>query len=236
MKYSLILLFFLIFCVNYTSSNIRKSGYSSIGFVFIDQNLQQESKKENFIISHNRLKPGTKLKITNPENNKFLEVTIKKRIKYDNFYKALISKNIAEKLELSFQFPYAEINEIKSNKSFIAKKAITEIEEKKIANRAPIDEIDINNISQEEQKLNKKQKTFSILVAEFYNSNSAETLKKKLKSILISSNYQLIYVNKKNENKYQLLMGPYNTINKLKNDYTKLYDSNFEDLNIIINE
>ena len=31
-------------------------------------------------------------------------------------------------------------------------------------------------------------------------------------------------------------MGPYNTINKLKNDYIVLSDSNFEDLDIKINE
>ena len=31
-------------------------------------------------------------------------------------------------------------------------------------------------------------------------------------------------------------MGPYNTINKLKNDYIVLNDSNFEDLDIKIND
>ena len=31
-------------------------------------------------------------------------------------------------------------------------------------------------------------------------------------------------------------MGPYNTINKLKNDYIVLDESNFEDLDIIIND
>ena len=31
-------------------------------------------------------------------------------------------------------------------------------------------------------------------------------------------------------------MGPYNTINKLKNDYIVLNESNFEDLEIITND
>ena len=31
-------------------------------------------------------------------------------------------------------------------------------------------------------------------------------------------------------------MGPYNTINKLKNDYIALVDSNFEDLDIKLND
>ena len=61
-------------------------------------------------------------------------------------------------------------------------------------------------------------------------------LKKRLVTILASSNYQLIYVNKKNVKSYELLMGPYNTINKLKNDYIVLNESNFEDLDIKLND
>ena len=61
-------------------------------------------------------------------------------------------------------------------------------------------------------------------------------MKDKLVTILKDSNYLLITVNKKSETRYELLMGPYNTINKLKNDYIVLNDSNFEDLDIKINE
>ena len=148
----------------------------------------------------------------------------------------MISKSIADELDLSFEFPFVEINEIKSNKSFVAKKAITDSEEKKIANKAPIEQININNISKIKNKSIKKTNTYSILVAEFYNYSSATMLKERLGSILSSSNYQLIYINKKSEKKYELLMGPYNTINKLKNDYIVLSDSNFEDLDIKIND
>ena len=73
-------------------------------------------------------------------------------------------------------------------------------------------------------------------MAEFYSLSSAKILKERLRSILKDSNYQLININKKSEKKYELLMGPYNTINKLKNDYIVLNDSNFEDLDIKINE
>ena len=235
MKYKFILLLFLVSCVNY--SNIeRKSGYSSSGFAYIENNITSNFENDNFFISHNKLKTGTKIKITNPDNNKSLEIIIKKKIKYENFYKILISPSIAKLLDLSSEFPFVEINEIKSNKSFIAKKAVTDLEEKQIANKAPIEEININNISIEKNILNKKSKTYSILVAEFYSLDSAEILKKKLVLILKNSNYQLIYIKKKNQKKYQLLMGPYNTINKLKNDYIVLNDSNFEDLDIKKND
>jgi len=236
MKFKLIIFFLLISCVNYSSNIDKKSGYSSSGFAYINKVTHSNIHNSEFYLSHNKFSVGTKIKILNPANNKFLEISITKKIKYDNFYKILISPSVAQELDLSIEFPYVEINEIKSNKSFVAKKAITDIEEKKIANKAPIEKININNISKENTKLKKKPNTYSILVAEFYSLSSAELLKNKLVSLLKESNYQLIYINKKSQNKYQLLMGPYNTINKLKNDYIVLNDSNFEDLDIKINE
>jgi len=236
MKYKLIIFFLLTSCANYSSNLEKKSGYFSSGFAYVENNIPSNLTNDDFFISHNKLRIGTKIKITNPENKKTLDVVIKKKIKYDDFYKALISSSIAEKLNLSLKFPFVEINEIKSNKSFVAKKAITDIDEKQIANKAPIEKININNISSEKKIIKKKTKSYSILVAEFYNLTSAESLKEKLALILKDSNYQLIYINKKSEKKYELLMGPYNTIIKLKNDYIVLNDSNFEDLDIKANE
>jgi len=235
MKYKLLFFFVIISCTTYSPDIGKKAGYSSSGFAYIEQNIPLNLKNV-FFVSHNKLKVGTKLKIINPQNKKSFEASVKKKIKYDDFYKVLISKNIAEELDLSFSFPFIEINEIKSNKSFVAKKAVTDLEEKNIANKAPIDEININNISKIKSNLKKKSITYSILVAEFYNMSSANFLKDKLALILKDSNYQLIYINKKSEKKYELLMGPYNTINKLKNDYIVLHESNFEDLDIKIND
>ena len=236
MKYNLIIFFFLVSCTNYSSNLQKKSGYSASGFAYVEKTILLNSKKEKIFISHNKLRIGTKIRVINPDNKKSLEITIEETVKYDNFYKILISKNIAEQLELSFEFPFVEIYEIKSNKSFIAKKAVTQSAEKRIANKAPIDQININNISQKKNLNKKKLKSYSILVANFYSLNSANFLKEKLKTILKDSNYQLMYINKINEKNYALLMGPYNTIIKLKNDYIMLSDSNFEDLDIIIND
>ena len=236
MKYRLILLFFLVSCANYSSDIERKSGYSASGFAYILKEIPKDLKDQNFFISHNKLRKGTKIRVTNPNNKMSLEVKIKEKIKYDNFFKVLISESIAKKLELSLEFPFVEINEIKKNKSFVAKEAITDVEEKQIANKAPIDQIKINNISEKRTKLKKEPKNYSILVAEFYSLESAKFLKKKLSLILSNSNYQLIHINKKNNKSYELLIGPYNTINKLKNDYSVLNNSNFEDIDIKIND
>ena len=91
-------------------------------------------------------------------------------------------------------------------------------------------------MSKEKKIKIKKTNNYSILVAEFYNLESAKLLKNRLSTILQNSNYQLIYINKKNDKSYELLMGPYNTINKLKNDYIVLNDSDFEDLDIKVND
>ena len=235
MKYKIILLFLFTSCINNTFVGKNDFTYSAKGFAKIE-NSSLSNSKNNFFVSHNNLRLGTKIKLTNPLNEKSLEGIVKKKIKYNDFYKVLISKDIAKQLNLDLNFPYVEINEIKMNKSFIAKKAVTENIEKKIANKAPVTKINIDNLSKTVKPKKIKLKNYSILVAEFYSLESAKILKKKLASILVSSNYKLIYINKKNDKSYKLLMGPYNTINKLKNDYIVLNDSNFEDLDIIINE
>ena len=234
MKYKIILLCLLTSCINNTSIDKISFSYSAKGFAKIE-NSSLSKLVNNSSVFHNKLKQGTKIRLINPANGKSLEDIVKKKIKYNNFYKVLISKDIAEKLDLDASFPFIEIYEIKNNKSFIAKKAITDTAEKKIANKAPVTKINIDNLTEEKIK-KKKLKDYSILVAEFYSLESAEILKKRLVSILQNSNYQLIYIVKKNDKSYKLLMGPYNTINKLKNDYIVLNDSNFEDLDIIIND
>ena len=235
MQYKIILLFFLTSCINNTYVGKNNFLYSSKGFAKIE-NKSFFNLDNNSFVFHNKLKAGTKIRLINPVNGKSLEKIVKKKFKYNNFYKVLISEDIANELKLDLGFPYVEINEIKTNKTFVAKKAITENIEKKIANKAPIAKINIDNLTKPKKNLKIKSKNYSILVAEFYSLGSAEILKKRLSSIFTTSNYQLIYVKKRNKNSYELLMGPYNTINKLKNDYIVLNDSNFEDLDIITND
>ena len=235
MKYRIILLCLLTSCVNNAHLSKKNFTYSAKGFAKIE-NHSFPNLENNSFVSHDKLKPGTKIRLINPVNGKSLEKIVKKKIKYDNFYKVLISEDVAKELNLDVDFPYVEINEIKKNKSFIAKKAITENVEKKIANKAPITKINIDNLTKITKSPKIKLKNYSILVAEFYSLESADILKKRLETILIRSNYKLIYISKINDKSYKLLMGPYNTINKLKNDYIVLSDSNFEDLDIIIND
>ena len=235
MKYKIILIFLLTSCIQTSYEGKKNFLYSAKGFAKIENQSFFDLGNGSFVF-HDKLNSGTKIRLINPDNGKSLEIVVIKKIKYDNFYKVLISENIVKELGLDPKFPYVEINEIKKNKSFIAKKAITETVEKNIANKAPVDKISINNLTKSKKFNKTKLKKYSILVAEFYSLDSAKILKERLLSILTTSNYKLIYISKINENSYKLLMGPYNTVMKLKNDYIVLNDSNFEDLDIIIND
>tara|TARA_B100000945_G_scaffold207872_1_gene167277 strand:- start:664 stop:1380 length:717 start_codon:yes stop_codon:yes gene_type:complete len=238
MKFKIIILLLLASCANYSTTSNKYVPYSSKGFAHIFYKL--EDKKKNYselFVSHNKLYRGTKIRIVNPENKQFLDLHVSSKIKYDNFYKVSISESIAKKLKLNLDLPFVEIYEIKKNKSFIAKKAVTEIEERKISNKAPVEKISINNISNIETKKNKTKqiKKYSIIIAEFYSKESAIELKKKLNNI-INADKKLIHIREKNKKNYELLMGPYNTIKLLKNDYIALNNFGFEDLDIKINE
>jgi hypothetical protein len=199
MKYKIILLFLLSSCINSNHVGNDNFSYSAKGFAKIDTQSSL-AKKDIYFAHHNKLKLGTKISLTNPANGKSLETVIKKKIKYNNFYKVLISKSIVVELDLDSNFPYIEIIEKKTNKSFIAKKAITETVEKKIANKAPITKINIDNLTKSKNTTKTKVKNYSILVAEFYSLESAQILKKKVVSMLENSNYKLIYIKKKKKN------------------------------------
>ena len=97
MKYKIILLFLLTSCANHTYSIKNNFSYTGKGFAVVTNQSFDNLDNNKFFVSHNKLKLGTKLKITNPANNVFVETIVRKKIKYDNFYKVLISKDIAEK-------------------------------------------------------------------------------------------------------------------------------------------
>ena len=140
MKYKiLIILFFLFSCSAQLTTLNKNVPYSANGFanIYNDNDFKEKiikGKMDNKIlqISHQNLKTGSLLKITNPKNKKNLILKNIKRIKYPDFYKILITEAVANELELDIKLPLLEIVEIRKNKSFVAEKAKIYIEEKKI--------------------------------------------------------------------------------------------------------
>ncbi len=194
-------------------------------------------KSDKMQISHQNLKIGTLLKITNPINKKSITLKNTKRIKYPDFYKILITKPVVDKLDLDSELPILEITEIKKNKSFVAKKAKIFNEEKTIPSKAPVASVEISNISKN-KKLSKKKNInqIYILIGSFYSAETAIFLKQRITEEIISIDKRKIKIKKINNKETQVILGPYTSVNLLKNDYIKLINYGFEELDIFINE
>ena len=241
MKYKTILfLFILSACSPQLKTLNLKEPYATNGFAYIYNEIDFnekiiKGKMNNDIlqISHQNLKTGTLIKITNPKNNESLVLKNIKRIRYPEFYKILITEAVSEKLKLDKNFPILEIVEVKKNKSFIAKEAKTFNEEKKISSKAPVENIKISNISKEKSIKRKKiSHQIYILIGSFYSIDTAKFLKKRINTDIPNFNIKKLLIEKRNNKQTLVISGPYNTINSVKNDYILLKTFGFEELDI----
>ena len=240
----LIPLIFILGCEQYSSKSDKinfkpEKKYKNIGFALIYNNDLKIKKldQRSLTIFHKSLKPKSHVKITNPINNKSLIAEIKSnRVNFSNFYNSIISERIADDLEINPLEPYVEIVLISKDSTFIANKAKTFDEEKKVAQKAPIEGIQISSLSNEKEKLKKKNSSkkisYSIKVADFYYKKSANLMIDRIKSETTLKNIKLIELSKTN---FRVLLGPYNDINSLKDSFEKMNSLNFENLEILKN-
>ena len=245
MKFRLIFfLFFLYSCTPNLTTYNQKKIYAATGFAYIFNDYDFNNKvikgrlnNDILQISHQNLRTGTLVKIINPKNKKSLVLKNIKRVKYPEFYKILITQPVAIELGLSQELPIVEILEIKKNKSFIAKKAKIYNEERKISSKAPVASVEISNISKDKTKTLKKNKDQIFLdIGTFYSSDTAVFLKKRIIKKVPDLDNGKLKIKKVNDKETQLISGPYTSVNLLKNDYIKLKNFGFEELDIFINE
>ena len=240
MKFSLIfIIFFLFSCSNGTFNTNNNKSYTSKGFALIyDENDYQKKiistklNPNNIEIGHNQLNKNNYVVITNPINKKSLTLKVSKKVKYPDFFKVLITEKLANELNLNPKMPYIEIEKRVKNKSFVAKKAVTHSEEKNVLTKVPITKVKINDISKDSKDPSKNQyaNKYSIIVGNFYSKKWAESLI----DILVNEdiNKEVFKVIKLGKNNYQLLAGPYTSINTLKSDYFKLNKYGFDNLDL----
>ena len=217
----------------------EKQYYSSSGFaliyddeLFLQRIVNKKINNEDIRVMHSQLKKNTPLKIINPVNSKVIETKIYNKSKYPKIFNIVISKKIATILELDVNNPYVEVIEVKKNKIFIAKKADIFEEEKKVAENAPVDEITMDNLSKGELDIKKeilKETNFILVLNDFYFEDSAIDLRTELVEKTKMNN---ISVEKINNKKYRLFVGPFKNFNALKTTYISLNKLGFENLNI----
>ena len=249
MNFKIIVTFLILLtsCVNNTEKqrseilSINNKFYNS-GFTLIyDDNLYFEkiiNKKmddRDLIIFQKNLKKGTSVKLFNPINNKSLIAQVGRNSIYPSFNNSVVSKRIASELELSLEEPYIIIEEIIHNSAFIAKKTKMFEEEKKVANKAPVDKITVNDLNQSSKKktnTNSQKFNYFIKIADFYFIDSAKIMRNR---IINESTIKNVYIRELSKNKFRVILGPYLDLKSLQKEYNKLEKFNFENIEIIKN-
>ena len=214
--------------------------YNNSGFALIyNSNLNNIKKIEtrSLDIYHKSLKKKSKVKITNPSNGKYLIAQVKSnKEKFSNFYNSILSLRIAEELELNHNEPFIEIMLISNDSTFIAKKSKMFDEERSVAEKAPVDGIQINDLNQKKpkKKVNKDNKfSYSIKIADFYYQDTAFVMKDRITN---ETSIKDVKISKLSETKYRVLLGPFNDIKTLKDSFENLKSFNFENLEILNND
>ena len=235
-------------CNQYSSTNSELESntlkkYSNSGFALIykdDLNskniISKKIDNRSLIIFHKTLKPKSFVKIINPINEKYViaEVT-NNNVNFPAFYNSVITRRIMDELALSESEPYIDLVLISNNSTFVAKKAKMYDEEKKVAEKVPVEGIIIDNLGDEEvvkKKIKKHSFLYSIKIADFYYKDSAENMIKRIRK---ETRIKNSVIKKLSKTKYRVLLGPFNDIKKLRESYNEIKSLNFENLEIIKN-
>ena len=249
MFYKKIFLFlFIIFISNCASINQTKiqstqfleDPFINKGFALIyNENLLKEkiiSKKideRSLIIFQKNLKKNTKVKITNIKNEKSIIATVGNKANYPSFNNSVLSIRIADEIKLDKKEPYVEILEILENSVFVAKKAKTFEEERKVANNVPVNNISISDLNSTQIKNSTKATnkfSYKIKIADLYFRDTALLLIDRINN---ETNVKDVKIEKIMENKYRVYLGPFYNINTLQKSFNDINILEFENIEII---
>ena len=252
MNYKSLFIIIFIFLVGCEQNSLDRNSvnqemltkYKNSGFALIYDPILKKEKKitkkidnRSLLIFHKNLKKNSFVKITNPINQKtVIAEVISNKVKFSNFYNSVITLRIAEELSLDLNEPYIDLVLISQNSTFIAKKAKTFKEEKKVAEKAPVDGIKIDNLGN--SNLQKKETSidkifkYSIKIADFYYKDSAKNM---LDRIINETNIKNPIIRRITNTKYRVLIGPFNDIKKLEDSFNEIKLLNFENIEILKN-
>ena len=195
----LIFFFFIVSCSN------KYQVYEKTGFAGVSKN--------NKIISY--LQKDSLIKITN-KNNKISKVyKVDEQLKSTDSRIIYLPEIVYDEISLNREFPLVLVQSMRENKSFIAKKAKTFDEEKKINKKVKIETIEVLKID------NQKVVTKKIFLdfGPFYYKTYSETLFRLLS--LNIKNKKLIYKDYAPKN-HIISIGPLKNLTEYDNIYLKL--------------
>ena len=247
MKFNIIIIsfFFIFSCTTYQTDKkeelIIQDTYSNKGFALLFEPSLKKNKKisknidsRSLIIFQKYLKKDAMVKITNLLNNKSIIAKVGPKANYPEFYNSVISERIYNELEIDLVEPYVEIIALNNNSVFLANKAKMFDEERKVANKAPVDGITIKNLNENtnDKDVKKKQNTFSyiIKIADFYFRDSAKLMVKRIKEETKVNKVKIMNIS---NTTFRVFLGPYNNLNSLQKSFNDISIINFENLELI---
>ena len=215
--------------------------YSNKGFALIydedtDNSLEYKLDKASINILSPILPNGTPVRITNIINGKSLITVVKNKTVLPIFYNSVITGRIVSELSINPNEPYIFIETINSNNLYVANDVKTFDEEKEVANKAPVDDIMIQNISLETETKESNTENFEtnfnyiIKFADFYFEDSAIMLKNRL---FEEYNIENILIKKLSQNNFRVYKGPYKDFEKLKKGFHNIENLDFDSIEII---
>jgi hypothetical protein len=250
MNYKSILIVFFIFLLGCEQNNLNKNAinqeimtkYKNSGFALVYNPVLKKEKKisnkidnKSLLIFHKSLRKNSFVKITNPINQKtVIAEVISNNVKFSDFYNSVITSRIADELSLNLNEPYINLVLISQNSTFVAKKAKTFNEEKKVAEKAPVDGIQIDNLGEinqpKKENIEEEVFSYSIKIADFYYKDSAKNMSDR---IIKETNISNPIIKTLSNTKYRVLLGPFNDIKKLEESFNEIKSLDFENIEIL---
>ena len=224
-----------------TKEDLINIVYSNKGFALIYSedvvnSLQYKLDNTSINILSPNLPNGTPVRITNIINGKSLITVVQNKTVLPIFYNSVITNRIVNELSINPDEPYIFIETINSNNLYVANDVKTFDEEKEVANKAPVDDIMIQNISLETETKESNTKNFVtdfnyiIKFGDFYFEDSAIMLKNRL---FEEYNIKNILIKKLSQNNFRVYKGPYKDFEKLKKGFHNIENLDFDSIEII---
>ena len=222
------------------TSQLLEDPFINKGFALIynenhlkEKIISRKIDERSLIIFQKNLKKNTKVKITNIKNNRSIIATVGNKASYPSFNNSVLSIRIADEINLDKEEPYVEILEILENSVFVAKKAKTFEEEKKVATNVPVNNISISDLNSTQIKSSAKATnkfSYKIKIADFYFRDTALLLIDRINN---ETNVKDVKIEKIMENKYRVYLGPFYNINTLQKSFNDINILEFENIEII---
>ena len=236
-----LLIVFFIFLLGCEQNNLNKNivnqeimtKYKNSGFALVYDPVLKKAKKiskkidnRSLVIFHKNLKKNSFVKITNPVNQKtVIAEVVSNNVIFSDFYNSVITSRIAGELLLNLNEPYVDIVLISENSTFIAKK---------VAEKAPVDGIQIDNLGDDNQQKKETAKeeifSYTIKIADFYYKDSAKNMSNR---IINETNIKNPLIKTISNTKYRVLLGPFNDIKKLEDSFNEIKSLDFENIEIL---